>query len=144
MSIQRQREVIFEVVDTGQFLRITAFDVVTHTEVVTMAPRDLTQLQAHDLAYKKLIYVLEKDHNIASDSMWSPPQNETKDFEDGFRQAKILKENQDEQKLSTYQKPTGKSLGSLSHTDHYHPSPQNTKSTQLVYGSKSGKPSSAE
>lgn len=54
------REILFEIQDTGQFLRIAAFDVITKTEVIVMAPRSLTQRQAQTHARNKLMYVLSK------------------------------------------------------------------------------------
>lgn len=62
------REIIYEIIDTGRFLRVSAFDVETHTEVVTMTPRDFTQFQAQKLAYMKLLYVLNKKDLKSEDS----------------------------------------------------------------------------
>lgn len=54
------RDIIFECIDQGTFLRVTAFDIETKIEVCLMTPRSLTQDQAHRVAQQKLLYMLEK------------------------------------------------------------------------------------
>jgi hypothetical protein len=54
------REVIFEFIQFGNFVKVTAFDVETKTEVSTIAPSNITQEAQQQAALNKLHYVLEK------------------------------------------------------------------------------------
>ncbi len=54
------REVIFEFLPVGNFVKVTAFDVETHTEVSTITPVHLSQEAQKEAAFNKLKYVLSK------------------------------------------------------------------------------------
>lgn len=55
------REVIFEFLPSGNFMKVTAFDVETKLEVSTITPVSISQDQQQQAAYNKLTYVLEKN-----------------------------------------------------------------------------------
>ena len=54
------REIIFEFVQNGNYVKVIAFDVATKVEISTVAPRNITQQQQQQAAINKLMYVLEK------------------------------------------------------------------------------------
>ena len=53
-------EVLFEFVKLGNSVRVTALDVKTGTEAVTVVPASLSQQQMKQAALKKLNFLLEK------------------------------------------------------------------------------------
>ncbi len=54
-------EVIFEFHRVGAYMRVTAMDTKTLTEVVISGPVTASEKQLKDLAIRKLRYVVEKD-----------------------------------------------------------------------------------
>ncbi|MGB0935099.1 MAG: DUF6898 family protein [Alphaproteobacteria bacterium] len=58
--MQDADEVIFEFHQQGNFMKITAVDVSTGLEVVSIAPASLSRHQQMLLAKRKLKYVMEK------------------------------------------------------------------------------------
>ena len=57
-----KRDVIFEMIPQGTFIRVIAVDVVTGREVMMMGSRVATREQLEQVAYAKLLYVLEKEN----------------------------------------------------------------------------------
>ena len=56
-----QRETIFEFHRVGSYMRVTAMDTASLTEVVVSAPATATEQQLKDLATRKLAYVMKKN-----------------------------------------------------------------------------------
>ena len=55
-----EREVIFEFLPSGSFMKVTAFDVETKMEVSTITPANISKELQEKAAYNKLIYMLSK------------------------------------------------------------------------------------
>lgn len=55
-----QRETIFEFHRVGAYMRVTAMDTATLTEVTISGPATATQEQLQSLAHRKLAYVMKK------------------------------------------------------------------------------------
>lgn len=58
MSDHSHREIILECAKVGNFLRVTAVDALTGTEVVFQAPSYASQTEIRNLAVNKLTYVM--------------------------------------------------------------------------------------
>ena len=56
-------DVLFEFIRQGNAVRVTAIDTATRTEVVTVAPLNMSQEQMQQLALEKLNYVLCAKNN---------------------------------------------------------------------------------
>ena len=56
----RLAEVLFEHHRVGSYVKVSAIDPVTYTEVSIVGPASATQSALEDLARKKLVYVLKK------------------------------------------------------------------------------------
>lgn len=56
-----ERGIIFEFHRVGAYMRVSAMDPVTLTEVTISGPVTATQAQLQDLAKRKLAYVIKKN-----------------------------------------------------------------------------------
>lgn len=54
------RNIIFEMIVVGEYVRVAAVDVTTGVEVVTMGPKSATEIELKRLGARKLMSVLEK------------------------------------------------------------------------------------
>ena len=54
-------EVLFEFVKLGNSVRVTALDVKSGTEAITVVPANISQEQMKQAALKKLKFLLEKE-----------------------------------------------------------------------------------
>ena len=57
----RQRETIFEFHRIGAYMRVTAMDTKTLTEVTVSGPASASQEQLKSVAMRKLAYVIKKN-----------------------------------------------------------------------------------
>lgn len=56
----RRHEILFEFRPSGRFVRVTAIDTVTGTEVISVCDATYSQSMMQRLAARKLLYVLRK------------------------------------------------------------------------------------
>ena len=61
MSTETPGEVLFEYIQLGNAMRVTAIDAATGTEVTVQAPLTLSHADMQQLAYRKLVYVMGKE-----------------------------------------------------------------------------------
>ena len=55
-------EILFEYVQFGNSMKVTAIDTATSTEVCVITPINISQQQMQQLALQKLHYVMNKDN----------------------------------------------------------------------------------
>ncbi len=56
-------EILFEYVQLGNSMKVTAIDTATSTEVCVITPINISQQQMQQLALQKLQYVMCKENN---------------------------------------------------------------------------------
>ncbi|MBP6986557.1 MAG: hypothetical protein KBB83_08245 [Alphaproteobacteria bacterium] len=58
------RQIIFEFIPIGSYVKVIAFDVETKVEISTITPRNISQAEQQRAAENKLLYILKKNHEI--------------------------------------------------------------------------------
>lgn len=58
------RQIIFEFIPIGAYVKVIAFDVETKVEISTITPRNISQSEQQRAAENKLLYVLKKNNEL--------------------------------------------------------------------------------
>lgn len=60
MTDNADREIIFEFIQNGNYVKVVAFDVKTQVEISTIAPANIIRTEQEQAAINKLMYILDK------------------------------------------------------------------------------------